>query len=124
MNDRILSLIECFREMDSLYSIGICLATNKFSIYFVVLIGVHSACCRYLDPLIQISNQNKHHLHSTGFLHSLLYGAQKKQYEHNGKIGISDTNYSSVGLVGETVQGTIACIPGQLHSKETSSGYF
>ncbi len=37
--------------------------SNCFDIYFVFLIG-YFACCMYLDPLIQISGQNKQHRHS------------------------------------------------------------
>ncbi len=65
--------LNCFHEMDNVqYQIMHSCHTCNYQYLFC---GTYreSGCCRYFDPLILISNQNKHHLHSRlpGFLLSL-----------------------------------------------------
>ncbi len=67
-----------------------CQIMTSYCKYPYLLRGTNrkSACCRYFNPVIRISSQNKQHLHSRlpGFLLSLWC-----KEAHCRKIGISET---------------------------------
>jgi len=76
---RILYKLSCW------FSFGTCLVI-VLSVFIWYFLSEYSSSCRYLDPLIWISSQNKPHLHSSlpGFLLSLRFA--KDVVKQSGKM--------------------------------------
>ncbi len=85
-------------EVSKLFSIGTCLVIVIFIFVLNICLcaGISIPWFGYQGGINAIFIQE--------YLASyLVYGAQKTQYEHSRKIGISETNYLMVGLVGEII---------------------